>query len=407
MSHLDSSRFPEYVTHLASRLELRHEHSVLLGMGGSSSGGGMFAEHLAASQLDILDTSYPDDVQGCTFEGTNVIVSSKSGSTIETLSALAWALEHGLAPRDLIVVTDPGTSLETLGRSLGAMVIHGDPATGGRYSAFSAFGLVPALAAGWSLESLLGLPLPSVASARDAFIEGFTHARAWDSGDILTYRLSGDPLTSFTSLWEEQLVAESTGKSGVGVVPVVGCSPIASDTLLVHAWSRHWWTVGASTGLGVDPFNQPDVESAKVGVRPRLERRGPAVWPQSTERLDLDAAPYVALQVFGSLSLAAQVGQVRDRWARAGKLVTASIGPRYLHSTGQLHKGGPRGVVAVQVVVTPTSAPAMVPGQSFSFHDLCMAQAQADAQALIDAGQHVIHVQVEDLDQLDDLEALL
>lgn len=373
----------------SARLDGYPDRVVLLGMGGSSAGVGLYAEVLGRERVTILDTSFPDDIVTETFDDCVVVASSKSGTTVETICGLAWALAHGLTAERLVIITDPGTPLEELGRSLGANVFLGDAQTGGRFSAFSAFGLVPLLLMGVSVDDILAWEKPDVTFIELAVSDGLASAALTSSGDG-TYVLCSDPLLSFTALWEEQLVAESTGKNGRGFTPVAGPpTPLPSEPLLFIA-QRFWWTVGAAAGLGVDPFDQPNVELAKRNVFAILDAGEKAGALPMSVVTPLPAN--VTLQVFGPLACAADLAAWRSSVVGSGlQRVTAGLGPRFLHSSGQLHKGGPNDATAyIQVVVEPSTEPERIPGRKFSFHDLYRAQADADAAALTAAGR-VLH----------------
>ena len=374
---------------LRSQIGRSSGETVLLGMGGSSSGAGMLAHS--------IDTSHPDTIQNLNFEGVNVIASSKSGGTIETVAGLAYALSHGADVRKLTIITDPGTALEQLGVSLGARVIHGDPLTGGRYSALSAFGLAPLLIAG--ADELSGSIL-SEDEWIEAFARGHQAAPASGWGEL---PVSNDPLASFTALWEEQLIAESSGKSGKGVLPMPG-SPVVVTDIVAHVQRTHAFTVGLCVGLGVDPFRQPDVESAKV--RTFAELSDPQVdtfAPNSELSTWLSRGGPIVLQVFGPLSRANDVISLRSAIAEQGHLVSAGLGPRYLHSTGQIHKGGSASLRFLQVVVEPAVAPERISGRNYSFHELIAAQARGDSQELASRGRDVLRVKVGPNEQLGSL----
>jgi glucose-6-phosphate isomerase len=362
---------------------------IVLGMGGSSAGVGLYAEIFGSAQVTILDTSFPDDIVDVDFSTATVIASSKSGTTVETIWALAWALSNGLTADRLVVITDPGTPLAELGLSLGARTFYGDPHTGGRFSAFSAFGIVPALLMGWTREQILSWKRPSREFAVDSAVDGLRCADGVTDG---TYMLCGDPLASYTALWEEQLVAESTGKLGRGFVPVAGPRTPLPDEPLLFVAQRFWWTVGASAGLDVDPFDQPNVELAKRNVFGLLSRAEPPA--QLAGHVDITDASDVTLQMFGPLARSSELAALRDALTAGRRRVTAGIGPRFLHSSGQLHKGGPSGSVYVQIVVAPRTEPQRIAGRRFSFHDLVRAQADADAAALVHAGRDVRRVHV-------------
>jgi hypothetical protein len=391
-----------------ARCAPRYRRTLVVGMGGSSSTAGMLASAADVSRLGVLDTSNPDSIAAAPFGEVNVIASSKSGTTIETVASLAWALDNGLETRDLTVVTDPGTPLEELAGHLGAPCFHGDPATGGRFSALSAFALVPAFAAGWTPGALLETGLsrpPSATEFAEWFQAGVRLAdEALDGVGFL--ELPSPPHTASASLWLEQLVAESTGKDGRGLIPVVGASPVAlpdASSLVrdVHRW--HVMTAAAAWRLDVDPFDQPDVDGAKRNVFVELARSVPwrahaVVTPADLDRAD--RARYVTLQVFGPLELDAPLESLRRRLGARFGHVTAGLGPRFLHATGQLHKGGPPDVVAIQVQIRPRSEPRRIAGRHYSFHDLHAAQARGDARALREAGRHVIELRVETLEEV-------
>ena len=394
----------QYLDQVDELLPRRHAQTALLGMGGSSSPARLFVEARTSTDLVVLDTSNPDSISHINFSKLNVVASSKSGTTIETQTLLAHALAHGLEARDLVVVTDPGTTLEELGYSLGAVVFVGDPMTGGRFSALSPFGLIPALYAGWTPEELRSELLACRLSAElieralhdvSRFAEGVREGHA-------NFALGTDPITSGGALWLEQLIAETTGKEGRGFVPVLA----GGTATYPPADIMHWHLVAAllARHLDVDPFNQPNVESAKRDVFELL--RAPVVWPDNDD-LNVEAirdafsgASYGTLQVYAPLEVSTQVAQLRrvlaTNWSAT---ITANLGPRYLHSTGQLHKGGPPNVVALQIVQRPRSAPQRIEGRGYSFHDLHMAQAQSDFAAMRAVHRHVWRVMVDDLDE--------
>jgi hypothetical protein len=392
---------------LTASSELRHENTILIGMGGSSAPAAMWARANGSANLSVLDTSNPDSVDGTSFEGVNLIASSKSGTTIETVTLLAWALSHGLAAQDLTIITDPGTTLEELGHSLGARVVTGDERTGGRFGALSVFGLFPAVVAGWTNDELVN----SLGRAIDLeqFTQWFSEGAVAPtlSNELEFLGLSHSPGSGTGELWLEQLVAESTGKSGRGVIPVVVAdasdvapkrSSMARD---IFAW--HVRTAGLAWRLEVDPFNQPDVELAKRNVFEELRRDDSwraRTTVSSEDLVALDRAGYVALQIYGPLDLDESVQNLRGQFARRFTHVTAALGPRFLHSTGQLHKGGPSSMVAVQVQVRPTTTRQRISGRNFSFAELHGAQARADAAALRAARRRVVELCVEDLHEV-------
>jgi hypothetical protein len=366
----------------------RNERTILVGMGGSSSGAGMLAHEIGDATLTILDTSHPDSIQTTNFEDANLVVSSKSGGTVETVATMAYALSHGALAENLTIITDPGTALDELGRSLGATLLYGDPRTGGRYSALSVFGVAPVLIAG-------ARSFPASVLDENEWVESFVHgtesapASGWGSMSI-----SGDPLSSFTALWEEQLIAESTGKDGKGVLPTPG-SPREIREITLHVQRTHAFTVGLCVALGVDPFIQPDVESAKR--RTFAELSSPTrdqFLPHDGLQAWIERGGPIALQVYGPLSRTGEVAALRGTIASMGHEVSAGLGPRYLHSTGQIHKGGSAVLRFLQIVVEPGSEPERISGRNYSFHDLIAAQARGDYRDLLSRGRDIVRVSV-------------
>jgi len=384
-----------------ARRPRRHARTLLLGMGGSSSPARFYAESKTDSELGVLDTSNPDTIAATVFSGATVIASSKSGATIETQTLLAHALNNGLDARDLVVISDPGTTLGELATSLGALLVEGDPHTGGRFSGLSPFGLLPALYAGWT-PTTLREELASCSTTPDVVHQAIAdvHGHLVNGYDANWFALGDDPITSGGALWLEQLIAETTGKQGRGFVPVVDGPPITYRPSSM----QHYHLVAAllARELGVDPFNQPNVESAKTEVFALLQRE--VSW--NDVAIDVDAlrtalanSTYNVIQAFAPFELANDLATLRATCVEAYGPTTANFGPRYLHSTGQLHKGGPSGDVAVQVVVRPRSRPVRISGRGYSFHDLHMAQAQSDVAAMRGAGRDVFQLIVDNVDE--------
>jgi transaldolase / glucose-6-phosphate isomerase len=428
---------------------------VLSGMGGSS----LFPEVLARTfgpaaghpRLWVLDSTDPAAVlrieREVPWSSTVVIAASKSGGTVETLAHLARfrARLHDVrgdgAARRIVVVTDPGSPLEARAAAERfRAVVHGDPDVGGRYSALSPFGLLPAAMLGIDLDRLLGDARASQQRfADDPWADGGPAQLAAVMGEAV---LSGRDVmhlmlpASMRTLggWIEQLVAESSGKRGTGVLPVMTDRPdeipadvrrfvvalgdqpglaalVAQGTpVLVLPWQGREQLASEAlrwmqavpllcARLGVDPFDQPDVSAAKAATAQaladgtELERGRPLA--AVLEGIGPDDA-YVALLAYVDPEgrTADALEQLRSRLARELTVpVTLGIGPRYLHSTGQLHKGG-RVDGRFLVLVGDDAEDADVPGAAYGFSRLKRAQAAGDVRALRDAGRRVDVVDV-------------
>jgi glucose-6-phosphate isomerase len=392
--------FDEWLDNIDARRPQRYARTLLLGMGGSSSPARLYADWRHENTISVIDTSNPDTIAGLDFREATVIASSKSGGTVETQTLLAHALASGLSPEDLVIITDPGTSLAELGESLGALVVLGDPHTGGRFSSLSPFGLVPALYAGWSPEELRdelsGCYLTDDLAAR-AVHDAAQLATAVVAGAGF-FSLGADPITSGGALWLEQLVAETTGKFDRGFIPLVQ-GPMA----LYRPGDMQYYHLLAALlawHLGVDPFNQPNVESAKKGVVALLN--GAVLWeaaPHDQIELlqSLSSASYIAVQAYAPLAASHELAALRVRIENEFGATTANLGPRYLHSTGQLHKGGPLSVVGLQIIQRPRTEARRISGRTYSFHDLHMAQAIGDYRAMAAAGRRVYQLLVDDV----------
>jgi len=467
--------------------------AAVLGMGGSSLAPELFSRvfgdalggssaDAAGLELRILDSTHPDAVRGfrewAQSSRTLFCVSSKSGSTTEpnafhaVMAAFAPAL-------DFVAITDPGSSLAEVARAQEfRAIVDGQPDVGGRYSALSAFGLVPAALNGVDLDGLLARAATMAAacrapaSANPGLQLGATIGEAARAGrDKLTI-LTSARLAAFGD-WVEQLVAESTGKRGTGIVPVVG-EPLASpdrygpdrcfvvigladvqddalmglaaelerlghpvvritlaEPLAVGAEFVRWEVATAAAGivLGIDPFDQPNVQESKDATRELLEAYrttgalpGPApVVSGGGIAAYLDAAAlgdtpvsvdgavqllvdgigpgdYVALLAYlpadpATVALLQRLrAAVRD--AR-GVATTLGFGPRFLHSTGQLHKGGPDSGVFLQITGAP-QRDLPIPGWQESFGTLVAAQALGDLASLQRRGRRALRLHLSD-----------
>ncbi|HET8595041.1 MAG TPA: glucose-6-phosphate isomerase [Intrasporangium sp.] len=449
------------------------DHVVLCGMGGSS----LAPEVICATsgkELFVLDSSDPDYVRSALqdrLDRTIVVVSSKSGSTVETDSqrrAYEQAFrDAGIDPAErIVVVTDPGSPLDREARDAGYHVVNADPNVGGRYSALTAFGLVPSGLAGVDIEALLddAESVSDVLAADDEGNPGLRLGAALAGTQPLRDKIVlvdvGSGIVGFPD-WAEQLIAESTGKQGTGLLPVVVTGddapevsdppgdvtiarlvaeddeaplPAGQDGSEVRvagslgAQMLLWEVATAVAGrlLGINPFDQPDVESAKQAARDLLDKgagsqSAPAATDGSVEiralggdwlggattvgeavsalldQLD-DKHGYVAVMAYLDRLEDAELAECRRSLAeRTGRPTTFGWGPRFLHSTGQFHKGGPAVGVYIQVTADPR-ADLEVPGRDFTFGQFIAAQAAGDANVLADHGRPVLRLHLTDHD---------
>ena len=444
------------------------DHVVLCGMGGSSLAPEVICA-TAGKPLVVLDSSDPDYVRRAIsddLEHSVVVVSSKSGSTVETDSqrrAYEQAFtEAGIDPAArIVVVTDPGSPLDAEARAKGYRVVNADPNVGGRYSALTAFGLVPSGLAGVDVSALLdeAESVADLLAADDAANPALRLGAALGGTDPLRDKVAllddGSGIHGFAD-WGEQLIAESTGKDGTGLLPVVVQSEEdpeiqwpASDVLVARlvaaddetrpsgdsvrvggtlgAQMLLWEAAIAVSGrlLGINPFDQPDVESAKQAARGLLEEgtgegTAPAFvdgavevralgggWLGQAATVDeavtallgqVGERGYVAVMAYLDRLEDADLAECRRALAkRTERPTTFGWGPRFLHSTGQFHKGGPPVGVYLQI----TSAPhedLPVPGRDFTFGKFIAAQAGGDAQVLADHGRPVVRLHLTEHD---------
>jgi glucose-6-phosphate isomerase len=477
-----------------------YRRAAVLGMGGSSlapelfsrtfgwagGAGGSGAAAPDGLELRVLDSTHPDVVRGfrswASEQRTLFIVSSKSGSTTEP-NAFQAAMAEVAPALDFIAITDPDTSLAELARAQEfRAIITAPPDVGGRYSALSVFGLVPAALAGVDLAGLLGAARAMADAARTADAAANPALRlgavigeaALAGRDKLTL-LAGSRLAAFGD-WAEQLVAESTGKAGTGIVPIVGepsrdPDAYADDRCFIriglagehepelddlatalesrgHPVERldlagplelgaefvRWEVATAAAGivLGIDPFDQPNVQESKDATSALLEAyrtRGalPAPMPLVSEPgVSVTAAPaaigdapvsvdgalaqllalarpgvdYVALLAYVPKDppIEARLQAIRARiGAATGAATTLGFGPRFLHSTGQLHKGGPDTGVFIQLTTDP-SKDLPIPGWSMSFGTLIDAQALGDLASLQRRGRRALRLHLDDVE---------
>lgn len=485
LAHKAPERFPLLRT-LAHGLVAEGATDVLLlGMGGSSLAPLVMERVIGGApgmpRLHVVDTTSPGQVaallQSLDPSGTFVIVASKSGTTIESLSLYAivreWLEAAGMsrpaAGRRCIAITDPGSPLEDLRkRDLMRMAVTAPAAVGGRYSALTVFGLVPAALIGIDLPELVSRAQAMETACGSADENPAAHLAAWMADSHAAGR---DKLTLVCSerlrpfgLWAEQLVAESLGKNGTGLVPVIehdlstlegygedravvvlrfaDDGPLASfaeqarrshpvfesllaDPLDLGAEFVRWEHAVALAGflLGVNPFDEPNVTEAKQATSAILQggaREVPSAqfdlsgtWVTFAGALAVPASPphdraaalreavsaaapgdYLAVLLYAPDDpvLIAPLERASARLSRAsGRPVCLELGPRYLHSTGQLHKGGPN--TGVYVLVTARERTDLaIPGQPFTLRALHRAQAEGDLVTLARHGRRIVRL---------------
>lgn len=425
---------------------------VLCGMGGSSLAPEVITK-TAGVELVVLDSTEPSQVISALIdlERTAVVVSSKSGSTVETDSqkrAFESAFRAaGIDPLSrIVIVTDPGSPLDQTSRAAGYRVFNADPNVGGRYSALTAFGLVPSGLAGADISGLLAAAnrvsssLESDSVDNPALWLGAALAVSPSSnGSKDKFLIETDDLPGFGD-WAEQLVAESTGKLNRGILPVVVTSSapelgLALDDTLKLSFSSlaphgqdgtffgelgelfllwEYATVIAGYLMEINPFDQPNVESAKIAARTLLDSPAIASAPDFTDRgievksygfdilgstveaaLDQiiamgDDQSYFSIHAYLNRSELPQFEKLRDLLAsKTSRPVTFGWGPRFLHSTGQYHKGGPRQGLFIQLTTEGTTD-LEIEGRPFSFGTLIAAQAAGDARVLQENGLPVV-----------------
>jgi transaldolase/glucose-6-phosphate isomerase len=465
---------------------------LLLGMGGSSLAPEVLSFVFASPEpaaaegkpcLSILDSTDPAQVAQAAEQyppdKSLYIVSSKSGGTAEVMAMFEyfWELSGGKGSR-FIAVTDPGTSLEKLAKERGfRKIFTADPHVGGRYSALTTFGLLPAMVMGVDVRRLLaraewmmdecggasssqqgGERIETPAARNPGLVLGAVMAEAALAGrDKLTI-LADAPLVAFGS-WMEQLIAESSGKAGTGILPV-DREPLADpavygdDRLFVYLRQTgelaeslaalreaghpvleisvptayelgaefYRWEVATAVAchvLGVNAFDQPNVEDAKLRTKARIAAYQKSGKLEAGEFVPLqDAGPamekflkrskngdYIAIMGFlpRNTEMIAALQDlrvaIRDKTKRA---VTVGFGPRFLHSTGQLHKGGANNGLFLQITAGPVED-IHIPTQRHSFGTLELAQALGDYEALKASGRRVLRVHLSRPDEINDL----
>ena len=404
---------------------------ILCGMGGSSLGPEVIAQTFGKS-LFVLDSTDPDYVaHALKFDLAKsvVVVSSKSGSTIETASQRALFegafKDAGLNPTDhMVFVTDPGSPLDKQVREGGFTVVNADPNVGGRFSVLSPFGLVPAALIGVDVSVLLD----NASDTKKAFFADaqqmcdIAYLLAHVSGQYVAYTDEASGMPGLSD-WIEQLVAESTGKNQVGRLPVVAenshngregqaftiafagiADLVVEGDLASQFIVWEWVTALVGAALAIDPFNQPNVTEAKEqtsallnewkGVLPsfigdvndgvvEIFGAGKNVTDAITQLISqIPEDGYIAVMAYLDRKDDAKVAELRAILAdKSGRPVTFGWGPRFLHSTGQFHKGGQQNGVFLQIT-GDVQKDIPIPGQSYGFKTLVAAQALGDGKAL-------------------------
>ncbi|MBI5877457.1 MAG: glucose-6-phosphate isomerase [Chloroflexi bacterium] len=438
--------------------------AVLLGMGGSSLAPEVMRRTFRVKRgylrLHVLDSTVPGWVAGLTHkldpERTLFIVSSKSGGTIEVMSFFKhfWAWCGPDAGAHFVAVTDPDTSLQKLATERGfRKVFVNDPNIGGRYSAQSYFGLAPAALMGIDVGELLRrvqlmmgrcAPAAPLGENPGATLGAVLGSLALAGRDKLTFIMS--PAIASFGLWAEQLVAESTGKEGKGILPIAleptapasaygrdrlfaylkleGDDSARTDRLatalekagqpviridlqdrydIASEWYRwEFATAVAGAVLGIQPFDQPNVQESKdITGRVLVDVKTSGVTPVTDTTGDLKAmlaktkrGAYVALMAYIPQSPVVEEaldGLRLKLLKKYGLPNTMGYGPRFLHSTGQYHKGGPNTGVFVQLVAD-WGADVPIPGESYTFKGLAAAQCVGDFEALRKHDRRVVRV---------------
>jgi transaldolase / glucose-6-phosphate isomerase len=410
----------ELLLQFADQMVDRIDAVVLLGMGGSSLAPEVLKRSFRQETFHVLDTTHPQAIRSLESQldvsRTLFISASKSGSTLETRSHTDYFWEKAGNGDNWAAVTDPGSQLESLAREREfAVIFPGEPTIGGRYSALSPFGMVPAALMGIDVARFLDRAQEMAEACRLAegnpgLELGTALGEGWRDGRD---KVCFEDVSGF-GLWAEQLIAESTGKQGKGLVPAPGEPAEGPDRqwqevrlpdpyeLGQEFFRWEFATAVAGSILQINPFDQPDVQAAKDRTKQVLDSGDVELSPEgSPDELFAQAQPgdYVCIQAFVDptpaneermLALAARAREA------TGCVVTHGFGPRYLHSTGQLHKGGPNTGLFLQVV-DDTGDELPIPGQPFGFGRLIRAQAAGDFESLKERGRRVARVHVEEV----------
>jgi hypothetical protein len=405
-------------------------------MGGSSLAPEVMAQ-VYKKKLTILDSTDPAHVKSVLDQDSSkscIIIGSKSGSTIETASQMAAAneqlIKQGLDPKNhFVVITDPGSPLDIQARETSLRVVNADPNVGGRFSALSAYGLTPAALIGIDISILLDDAYEaSLAFTKPGSVVTQVAAALADKFFSFTGFLDTGSNVAGLSEWIEQLIAESTGKDGKGVLPITlrrksslnypvisfdgSGSNSVEASLGEHFIFWQWVTALLGYLLGVDPFNQPNVTEAKEKtsallsrwskgreeISPVFESENIAIYSSLQEKsVELylgkaiaNSRGYLAIMAYLHRGADDQIKDLAPLLESKSKFPTTfGWGPRFLHSTGQFHKGGPSTGSFIQITAEYENA-WPIAGRDFGFETLIMAQALGDMEALSSRGFSVI-----------------
>jgi hypothetical protein len=398
---------------------------VILGMGGSSLGPAVLESVAGAlgspkgRRVVVCDTTDPETVAGAPLEDAFILVSSKSGTTLEPNVLFAYARTRQRDLNRFAVITDPGTPLQSEGGELRVnRVFANQPDIGGRYSVLSYFGIIPAVLAGYDIEELCGRALE--VDRTEAIELGIAMAQAAEEGQDKATIVVDEPVGGF-GLWVEQLIAESTGKLGRGIIPVpttqneTGADRFTIPVSISQAhelgalfYRFELATAAAGHILGIDPFDEPNVAESKANTNrvlenlplPEIETVGPDSLDSYLEE-QVRPGDYVSIQAYLPYGAPEKLEALRRRVRDTHNVATtAGYGPRFLHSTGQLHKGGPNTVVAVQIVHRSAQPELPIPGKPYDFGTLIAAQSIGDHESLHNHDRRVIRISLDDLGEL-------
>ncbi len=410
---------------------------VLCGMGGSSLAPEVIASTYKKS-LTILDSTDPVQVNNSVPSDLNksvIVISSKSGTTIETLSQYEFYVskfkQANLNPTEhIVIVTDPGTPLDVIARNEGYKVVNADPNVGGRFSALSAFGLVPAALIGVDISLLLDDAeklSPSLSSMDSPAIK--IAASLFSLSDQVINFCDKNSTTPGLSYWIEQLIAESTGKNSNGRLPLVieestesfsgitvGFTPGSYDLTIEATLGEQfllweWVTALLCFLLKVNPFNQPNVAEAKdrtSTILSSLLNNGIDTTTSTYEDIDYlifssqkisnlseflkSKVSYFAILAYLDRGSDSELLKIRELVAAKSKTATTfGWGPRYLHSTGQIHKGGQQNGAFI-VITGESELDVKIPNKAYTFSQLIMAQALGDIESISERNLPLIRI---------------